>query len=78
MPITRNTFQQTHLYTVHYLDKKFAYIEDSEDGLCYLFDVNGICKERKTMKTRVSLSGAKRRRMIGIGYYDSKHDARNC
>ena len=33
------------LYTVHYLDKKFAYIEDSEDGLCYLFDVNGICKE---------------------------------
>lgn len=33
------------LYTVHYLDKKFAYIEDSEDGLCYLFDVDGICKE---------------------------------
>ena len=33
------------LYTVHYLDKKFAYIEDNEDGLCYLFDVDGICKE---------------------------------
>lgn len=33
------------LYTVHYLDKKFAYIEDNEDGLCYLFDANGICKE---------------------------------
>ena len=36
------------LYTVHYLDKKFAYIEDNKDGLCYLFDVNGICKEEST------------------------------